>query len=201
MFTADFYCLQRIRCSLPNLCDPQRIRCSLLNFFVPSKSCFRCRIYVVCSISSVPAEFVWSLANQVFTAKFVLFATIQGSLPNCVVRNDSGVHYQNCVVHRETGFAAEFCWSQRIRFLLMNCVVHNYLAFSAKSVLSAVNLYWLPKLCCLQRISVHYRSCVVCSGSVIRCRNRVACGESSIRCQKRVGCSEVAFAAKMCGLQ
>jgi hypothetical protein len=46
----------------------------------------------------------------------------------------------------------------------MNCVA------SSESVL-------LPKLCCLQRIYVRSRNCVVSSRSVIRCRNRVTCSE------------------------
>jgi hypothetical protein len=50
------------------------------------------------------AEFIWSAGNQLFAAEFVLYAANQGfaaelccphrnrcSLPNCVVRSESGV--------------------------------------------------------------------------------------------------------------
>jgi len=81
-------------------------------------------------------------------------------------------------------FAATLCCPRQNRFSMPNCVV-----CSESSSLS--------KLCCLQWISVRCWSCVVCSGSVIRWRNRVTCSAISICCQKRVGCSEVAFAVEI----
>jgi len=67
--------------------------------------------------------------------------------------NSKNLTKWTCVVRSELAFAA------------INCVVCSESVFTAESVLSAVNQHSLPKLCCLQRISVHCRKCVVCSKS------------------------------------
>jgi hypothetical protein len=88
-------CLQRIRCSLSNLCYPQRIRCLLPNCVDRRESGVRCWICVVRSESGFRCRILLSTANQVFATKFVLFAANQV-------------------------FAVEFYCPQRIRCSLLN---------------------------------------------------------------------------------
>ena len=84
--------------------------------------------------------------------------------------------------------------------------------FAAEFVLFVANLRSLLKLCCLQQIYVHCQSCVVYSGSVIRCRNRVASNELAFATEIMVpaakqfslpNCAadnEPIFAIEVCGL-
>jgi hypothetical protein len=84
---------------------------------------------------------------------------------NCIVCSESMIHYRKCV------FRIEFvilCW---------NWVVCSELTFATKKVLVAVGQRWLPKGCCLQRVSVRCWKCVFCSEFVIRCWNWVVCNE------------------------
>jgi hypothetical protein len=95
------------------------------------------------------------------------------------------------------------------------CSIAN-LWFTTKIELPAANQCSLPKVCflqrscdslpklnCLQQISVHWWKCVFCSEPVIRCWNSVVYSEwcclqrISIPCRKCFSCSEVAFAAKI----
>jgi len=48
-------------------------------------------------------------------------------------------------------------------FFCVYSVIYSKSTFVVKMVLSAVNQCLLPKLCCLQRTSVHYRNYVACS--------------------------------------
>ena len=62
-------------------------------------------------------------SNRVFAAELCIPQGIRCSLPNCVVRNESGFRCQICVVHRESG-------------------VH------CQNMLSAVNQVFVAELCC-----------------------------------------------------
>jgi len=102
VFSAEFYCPQRIRFLLLNLCCPQQIRCSLPNGVFCSESGVCCRIVLSAVNQVFAAEFVLSAGNQVLAAELCIMQQIRCSLPNCVVRSESSVRCQICVVRSES---------------------------------------------------------------------------------------------------
>jgi len=172
MFVAELSILQRIRCSLPNLCCPQGIRCLLPNLCCPQR--IRCLLPNLCCPqrirfllpncvvrieSSARCRIVLSAINQVFAAELCC-------------RSKSSVHCWIDVVAANQVFTVELCCPQRIKCSPSNCVVrresgvgcwifvvHSESGFHCWIMLFVANLY------------------VVYSGSVIHWRNRVACSE------------------------
>jgi hypothetical protein len=92
--------------------------------------------------------------------------------------NSKNLTKWTCVVRSELAFAA------------VNCVVCSESVFTVESVLSTVNQHSLPKLCCLQWISVRCRKCVVCSKSafatdiVLSATN--SCSLLKVHCLQRI---------------
>jgi len=145
-------CLHWICDSLPKLSCLQRISVCCWNWIVYNELAFT-------------TESVLVVTNQRSPLKMCCLQWICDSLPKLSCLQWISVRCRRYVLYNEF----------MIRY--RNWIVYSELAFTTKSVLPTVNQHSLSKLCCLQRISICYQSCVVCSGSVIRCWNRVACSE------------------------
>ena len=127
-------------------------------------------------------------SESTFVAEIVLFLANHFSLPNRVVCSESV-------------FAAKLWCLQRIsvhsqvvsatnHFTLPNRVVRRELVFAGANQCS------LPKLCCMQRMSVLCQNCVVRTKLVFTtkscCPHRI-----SFHCWYRVACSQLVFAVEI----
>ena len=136
---------------------------------VRSESGVRCRIVYSTANQVFVAEFVLFVVNQVFALELCILQRIRCSLSNCVFRSESGVRcwivlsVENQVFPAEfmlsavnQVFAAELCCPQRIRCSLSN-------------------------LCCPQQIRFSLSNFIVRSESGVCCRICVVRSESGIR--------------------
>jgi len=127
----------------------------------------------------------------------------------CVFCNEFVIRCWNWVLHNELTFVAENVSCSEFVIRCRNWVGCSELAFTAESVcfatnvwfaaeivLPAVNKHLLLMLCCLQRINVRCRKCVVCSKFVIRCRNGVVCSESESTTESVLSAANLWFPAK-----
>lgn len=129
----------------------------------------------------------WCLQQISFCSRVVLFAANQCLLSKSCCLQPISFHYQNRVVCNKSVFAVEIVMSIASHFSKLNHVVYSESVFSIEIVLSAANQCLLPKLCCLQQISVCCRNCVVYSESAF----------AALLCC----CSELAFFVELRRLQ
>jgi len=108
----------------------------------------------------------------------VLATVNQRSLPKgcCLQRIYNSLLKLYCL-QRIYDSLPKVCVSHRICDSLLKLSCLSELTFATKKVLVAVGQRWLPKGCCLQRVSVRCWKCVFCSEFVIRCWNWVVCNE------------------------
>ena len=160
-------------------------------------------IWSVCN-ELVPLPICVACSEPVLLSNYVLCGELI-SLPNCVVCSEL-VSLPICVICSEGIYAAEWCCLQRI-------------SFRCRIMWSAANQCSLPKLRCLQWLSIRCRNRVVCSESAFAAESVLSalnlwfttetelsaanqCSLSklnclqriSIHCWKCVGCNESAFA-------
>jgi hypothetical protein len=150
------------------LCISQQIRCSLPNYVVRNESDVRCRI-------------MFSVANQVFAAEFVLSAANQL-------------------------FAIELCCPQGTWFSLPNYVDGSESGFTVEVVLFVANLRLLSKLCFLQRkcdslpkSSCLHRISICCSEVAFAAKIMVPAAKHFSLSNYAAG-SEPIFSAEVCDL-
>jgi hypothetical protein len=132
----------------------------------------RCWNWVVCGELTFTPGIVLSALNLRSLLKMCCLQWICDLLPKLSCLQQIIFRCWRCVVCSE--FVIR-CW---------NWVVCSELAFAAESVLAVANQRLLSKLCCLQR------KCD--SLPKLSCLQRI-----SIRCRKRVGCNDKAFATKI----
>jgi hypothetical protein len=126
--------LKRMRTFSVELCCSQRIRCSLPIFLL-------------------------SAMNQVFAAELCCLQRIRFLLRNSVVRNELGFRCRILLSAANQRSLPKVCYLQRICDLLLelsclwwinihcrNCVVCTESTFTAKNVLSAMNLWFAAKI-------------------------------------------------------
>ena len=97
----------------------------------------------------------------------VMLSIVNSSLPNCVVCSE-GI------------FTAELCCLQRISFVVEG-VVCSELVLLLICVICSEGIF-AAELCCLQRIRFHCRM-VLPAANQFSLPNRVVCSESVIRCR------------------
>jgi len=110
------------------------------NYVVRSESGVRCRIVYSTANQVFIAEFMLSIVNQVFALELCILQRIRCLLSNCVFRSESGVRCWIVLSVKNQVFIAEFMLST------VNQV------FSAEFMMSAVNQVFAVELCCPQRI-------------------------------------------------
>ena len=87
------------------------------------------------------------------------------------------------------------------QFLLPNRVVYSESVFAAKIALFEANQHSLPKLRCLQRISIRCRKCVFYSEYMIHCRNWAVRSELAFAAESVLAIANQRSLSKLCCLQ
>ena len=164
---------------------------------------------------------IWSVCSEIVSLLICVACSEPVSLSNYVVCSEL-VSLLICVICSEGIFAVDLCCLQWIRFRyrmvfpaanqfsLSNRVVCSESVFGAEIALSAVNqrsppkvrvLLWichsLPKLSCLQWISMHCWKCVFYSKFVIRYRNWVVYNGLAFTTERVCSAANLWFAAEI----
>jgi hypothetical protein len=108
---------------------------------------------------------------------------IKCSLPNCVVRSESGLHCRIVLSVANRVFTAELCCPERIWCSLSNLGCPQRIRCSLPNCCGPQRMRGsLPNSCCPQRIKGLLSNCVVRSDSGVCCRIYMVGRESAVRC-------------------